>query len=192
MRRQGLETEPVAQIFEPVAQNPSGAGFLLVRTAGENPEGVAAAVQAAVRQLDTRAPLYGVSTLETRLRAFYAPRSLQTSIVVGFAAVALLMAAIGIYGLMRYAVSMRTKEIAIRMAVGADKADIFRMVVGEGLALSGAGVALGLLGGRLGGAGRTQPAVRGGPAGSGDLHRRFRRYCSRWPSRHAAFRPAAR
>ena len=147
MRRQGLEREPVSQIFEPVAQNPSGAGFLLVRTAGESPEDLASAVQAAVRQLDNRAPLYGVSTLETRLRAFYAPRSFQTSIVVGFAAVALLMAAIGIYGLMRYAVSTRTKEIAIRMAVGADKADIFRMVVGEGLALSGAGVALGLLGG---------------------------------------------
>ena len=147
MRRQGLETEPVPQIFEPVAQNPSGAGFLLVRTARESPEDVAAAVQAAVRELDSRAPLYGVSTLEARLRAFYAPRSLQTSIVAGFAAVALLMAAIGIYGLMRYAVSTRTKEIAIRMAVGADKADIFRMVVGEGLVLSGAGVALGLLGG---------------------------------------------
>ena len=147
MRRQGLETEPTPQIFEPVAQNPSGAGFLLVRTARESPEDVAAAVQAAVRELDSRAPLYGVSTLEARLRAFYAPRSLQTSIVAGFAAVALLMAAIGIYGLMRYAVSTRTKEIAIRMAVGADKADIFRMVVGEGLVLSGAGGALGLLGG---------------------------------------------
>ena len=147
MRRQGLETEPVPQIFEPVAQNPSGAGFLLVRTAGENPEDAAAAVQAAVRQLDTRAPLYGVSTLETRLRAFYAPRSLQTAIVVGFAAVALLMAALGIYGLIHYAVSTRTREIAIRMAVGAAAGNIFRMVVGEGLALTGAGVALGLLGG---------------------------------------------
>ena len=108
---------------------------------------MAAAVQAAARQVDPLAPLYGVSTLESRLRASYAPRRLQTSIVVGFAAAALLMAAIGIYGLIQYAVSTRTKEIAIRMAVGADTGNIFRMVVGEGLVLSGAGVALGLLGG---------------------------------------------
>ena len=59
--------------------------------------------------------------------------------MVGFAAVALLMAAIGIYGLIQYAVSTRTKEIAIRMAVGADTGDVFRMVVGEGLALSVSG-----------------------------------------------------
>ena len=147
MRRQGLETEPIPQMFEPVAQNPSGSGFLIVRTDRDDPLTMAATVQAAVRRLDPRAPLYGVSTLESRLRAFYAPRGFQTSIVVGFAAAALLMAAIGIYGLIQYAVSTRTKEIAIRMAVGADTGNIFRMVVGEGLALSGAGVALGLLGG---------------------------------------------
>lgn len=135
------------QIFQPVAQNPSGAGFLIIRTDRNDPLEMAATVQAAVRQIDPRAPVYGVSTLESRLRAFYAPRGFQTSIVVGFAAAALLMAAIGIYGLIQYAVSMRTKEIAIRMAVGADTGDVFRMVVGEGLALSGAGVALGLLGG---------------------------------------------
>ena len=147
MRRQGLETEPLPQIFEPVAQNPSGAGFLIIRADRDDPLEMAATVQAAARQIDPRAPLYGVSTLESRLRAFYAPRRFQTSIVVGFAAAALLMAAIGIYGLIQYAVSTRTKEIAIRMAVGADTGSIFRMVVGEGLALSGAGVALGLLGG---------------------------------------------
>ena len=147
MRRQGLETEPIPQVFEPVAQNPSGAGFLLVRTAREDPLDLAATVQAAVWQLDRRAPLYEVSTLESRLGAFYTPRRLQTSIVTGFAAVALLLAAIGIYGLIHYAVSTRTKEIAIRMAVGADTRDIFRMVIGEGLALSAAGLALGLVGG---------------------------------------------
>ena len=146
MRRRGLETEPLPQIFEPVAQNPSGAGFLIVRATREDPLALAASVQGAVWELDRRAPVYGVSTLESRLRAFYAPRGFQTSIVVGFAAAALLMAAIGIYGLVQYAVSMRTKEIAVRMAVGADTGNIFRMVVGEGLALSGAGVALGLLG----------------------------------------------
>ena len=100
-----------------------------------------------MRRLDPRAPLYGVSTLESRLRAFYAPRAFQISIVVGFAAAALLMAAIEICELIQYAVSTRTKEIAIRMAVGADTGNIFRMVVGEGLALSGAEVALGLRGG---------------------------------------------
>ena len=147
MRRQGLETEPLPQIFEPVAQNPPGSGFLIVRAGHDEPLELAPTVQAAVRELDRRAPVYGVSNLESRLRAFYAPRGFQTSIVVGFAAAALLMAAIGIYGLVQYAVSMRTKEIAIRMAVGADTGNIFRMVVGEGLALSGAGVALGLLGG---------------------------------------------
>ncbi|MXY23448.1 MAG: ABC transporter permease [Acidobacteria bacterium] len=147
MRRQGLETEPIPQIFQPVAQNPSGAGFLIIRADHDDPLEMAAAVQAAARQVDPLAPLYGVSTLESRLRASYAPRRLQTSIVVGFAAAALLMAAIGIYGLIQYAVSTRTKEIAIRMAVGADTGNIFRMVVGEGLVLSGAGVALGLLGG---------------------------------------------
>ena len=147
MRRQGLETEPLPQMFEPDAQNPSGSGFLIVRTDRDDPLAMAATVQAAVRRLDPRAPLYGVSTLESRLRAFYAPRDFQTSIVVGFATAALLMAAIGIYGLIQFAVSTRTKEIAIRMAVGADNGNIFRMVVGEGLALSGAGVALGLLGG---------------------------------------------
>lgn len=147
MRRQGLETEPLPQMFEPVGQNPSGSGFLIVRTDRDDPLAMAATVLAAVRRLDPRAPLYGVSTLESRLRAFYAPRGFQTSIVVGFATAALLMAAIGIYGLIQFAVSTRTKEIAIRMAVGADTGNIFRMVVGEGLALSGGGVALGLLGG---------------------------------------------
>ena len=147
MRRQGLETEPIPQMFEPVAQNPSGSGFLIVRTDRDDPLAMGATVQAAVRRLDPRAPLYGVSTLESRLRAFYAPRGFQTSVVAGFAAAALLMAAIGIYGLIQYAVSTRTKEIAIRLAVGADTGRIFRMVVGEGLALSGGGVALGLLGG---------------------------------------------
>ena len=151
----------------------------------------AAAVQAAVRQLDSRAPLYGVSTLETRLRAFYAPRSLQTSIVVGFAAVALLMAAIGIYGLMRYAVSTRTKEIAIRMAVGTGRADIFRMVVGDGLVLTGAGVALGLLGGAWVGRAARNLLFEVGPLDPATFIGGSALLLS-VASRRAPFRPAAR
>ena len=172
MRRQGLEREPAPQIFEPVAQNPSAAGFLFIRTERENPLDMAATVQAAVRQVDRRAPLYGVSTLESRLGAFFAPRRFRTLIVVGFAAVALLMAAIGIYGLIHYAVSTRTKEIAIRMAIGADTRHIFRMVVGEGLTLSAAGVALGLVGGVWVGWAARNLLFRRGRPGSGELHRR--------------------
>ena len=75
----GLETEPIPQIFQPVAQNPSASGFLIIRAERDDPLEMAAIVQTAVRQLDPRAPLYGVSTLESRLRAFYAPRGFQTS-----------------------------------------------------------------------------------------------------------------
>lgn len=136
MRRQGLEREAIPQVFEPVAQNPSGVGFLLVRAARDNPDWTAAPPP--LRRLDPPVPGCARSTR---------PAPSQTSIVAGFAAVALVMAVIGIYGLVQYAVSTRTKEIAIRMAVGAGTGDVFRMVVGEGLALSGAGVTLGLLGG---------------------------------------------
>jgi predicted permease len=147
MRRQGLEAEPIPQIFQPVSQNPSGSGYLLVRTERSDPLALAGPVQAVVRQLDRGAPLYGVSTLEFLLRAFHAPRRFQTTVVVGFAVAALLMAAVGLYGLIRYGVSTRTKEIAIRMAVGATTGAVFRMVIREGFALTGAGVVLGLVGG---------------------------------------------
>ena len=146
MRRQGVEREPIPQMFEPLAQNPSRGANLLVRTSGEDPLRTARLVQAAVRQVDKHVPLYGVTTLEDRLGAFLAPRRVQTWVVVGFAGVALLMAVIGIYGLIQYSVAARTQEIGIRMAVGAQASDIFRMVIGEGLKLSVTGIALGLVG----------------------------------------------
>ena len=76
-----------------------------------------------------------------------AQRRFQTWLLIGFSAVALLMAAIGIYGLIQYSVAMRTHEIGIRMSVGAQTGEIFRMIIGEGLKLSLTGLALGLLGG---------------------------------------------
>jgi ABC-type antimicrobial peptide transport system permease subunit len=84
--------------------------------------------------------------LEDRLGAFLTQRRFQTSLLIGFSVVALVMAAIGIYGLIQYSVATRTHEIGIRMAVGAQAGDIFRMMIREGLTLSLIGLALGLVG----------------------------------------------
>ncbi|HEX5007761.1 MAG TPA: FtsX-like permease family protein, partial [Hyphomonadaceae bacterium] len=89
---------------------------------------------------------YGVNTLDSLLDASFAERRFQTSLLAAFAAVALLMAAIGIYGLIQYSIATRTHEIGIRMAVGARSGTIFRMVIGEGFKLCLAGLAAGLLG----------------------------------------------
>ena len=146
MRRQGLENEPIPQMFEPLAQNPSRLATLLVRTSSDDPLKMAGDVQAAVRRVEKHAPLYGVTTLENRLGAFLTQRRFQTSLLIGFSVVALLMAAIGIYGLIQYSVATRTQEIGIRMAVGAQAGEIFRMIIGEGLKLSLTGLVLGLVG----------------------------------------------
>ncbi|MBI1895961.1 MAG: ABC transporter permease [Acidobacteria bacterium] len=146
MRRQGLEKEPIPQMFEPLAQNPPRRAILLVRTSADDPLTMAGAVQAAVRRVEKYAPVYGVTTLETQLGAFLTERRFQTSLLIGFSIVAMLMAAIGIYGLIQYSIAMRTREIGIRMAVGAQTGEIFRMVIGEGLKLSLAGLVLGLVG----------------------------------------------
>jgi putative ABC transport system permease protein len=146
MRRQGLENEPIPQIFEPLAQNPSGSGSILIRTYVDDPLKMSGTIQAAVREVEKHAPVYGVTTLENRLGAFLTPRRFQTSLVAGFSAVALLIAAIGIYGLIQYSIAARTREIGIRIAVGAQAGAIFRMIVGEGLKLSLTGLALGLAG----------------------------------------------
>ncbi|MGH9718759.1 MAG: FtsX-like permease family protein, partial [Bryobacteraceae bacterium] len=146
MRRQGLENDPIPQMFEPLAQNPPRQAILLIRTSMDDPLKMAGAVQAAVRRVEKHAPLYGVTTLEIRLGAFLTERRFQTWLLIGFSAVALLMAAIGIYGLIQYSIATRTHEIGIRMAVGAQAGEIFRMIIGEGLKLSLTGLALGLVG----------------------------------------------
>src|SRR5262249_34972901 len=103
-------------------------------------------VQAAVRRVEKNAPIYDVAALENRLDAFLTGRRFQTSLLLWFSGVALLMAAIGIYGLIQYSVTTRAHEIGIRLAVGAQAKDIFRMIMREGLNLSLAGLALGLAG----------------------------------------------
>jgi putative ABC transport system permease protein len=89
-------------------------------------------------------PIYGVTTLEKQLGAYLKQRSFQTSLLIWFSAFALLMAAVGIYGLIQYSVTTRAHEIGIRLAVGAQTGDVFRMIFCQGLQLSLTGLALGL------------------------------------------------
>jgi predicted permease len=146
MRRQGPEREALPQIFESLAQNPPQTGDLLIRTTSDDPLTMAEALRAAVRRVEKNAPIYGVAPLEQRLGTYLTQRRFQTWLLSGFSFVAMLMAAVGIYGLIQYSTATRTREIGLRLAVGAQAGDIFRMIIGEGLTLSLTGVALGLVG----------------------------------------------
>jgi predicted permease len=147
MRRQGPEREPLPQIFVPLTQNPASRNVgLFIRAASGDPLALAGAVKAAVARVERNAPVSGVARLERQLDAYLTQRRFQTSLLTGFSVVAVLMAAVGIYGLIQYSIATRTREIGLRMAIGAQAGDIFRMIIGEGLALSLTGVALGLVG----------------------------------------------
>jgi predicted permease len=147
MRRQGVERDALPQIFVPLAQNHASRNVgLFVRTSTSDPAAMAGALRAAVGRVEKNAPIHGVAPLEQQLGTYLAQRRFQTSLLTAFSAVALLMAAVGIYGLIQYSIATRTQEIGLRMAIGAKAGDIFRMVIGEGLTLSLAGVAIGLVG----------------------------------------------
>jgi ABC-type antimicrobial peptide transport system permease subunit len=103
-------------------------------------------LRAAVRGVEKNASIGEVATLEQQFGTYFAQRRFQTFLLIGFSIVALLMAAVGIYGLIQYSIATRTQEIGIRMAVGAQAGGIFRMILGEGMKLTLTGLMLGLLG----------------------------------------------
>jgi predicted permease len=146
MRRQGLEREPLPQIFVSLAQNPASRNVdFFVRTSSQDPVEMAGALRAAVRRVEKDAPIDGIATLERQLGNYLTQRRFQTSLLTGFSMVALLMAAVGIYGLVQYSITTRTREIGLRMAIGAQAGDIFRMTIKEGLTLSLTGTAIGVV-----------------------------------------------
>jgi predicted permease len=147
MRRQGPERQAFPQMFVSLAQSPPPRSVdLLARTSSDDMLAMAGALRAAVRRVEKNAPIFAVATLDDQLGTYLTQRRFQTSLLIGFSIAALLMAAVGIYGLIQYSIATRTQEIGLRMAIGAQAGDIFGMIIGEGLTLSLTGLAIGLVG----------------------------------------------
>jgi putative ABC transport system permease protein len=143
VRHAGREQEADPQIFIPQAQQPSPNLNLAIHTLN-NPEGLAAAVRSAVWSIDKEEPVYGVMTMESKISEAGVQRRVETLLLTGFGLLAMCLAAIGIYGVVSEAVNQRTREIGVRMALGAEAGDVVRMVMRRSLALAAMGIAAGV------------------------------------------------
>ena len=133
-----------ATAYVPFAQDPDGEASYAVRTSGD-PETVAASIRAAIRVLDPNLPLIRLRTQESQIEQLFASERLFARFSSFFGVLALALVCVGLYGLMSYAVTRRTSEIGVRMALGARPRRVLWMVLRESLQLIGIGAAVGLI-----------------------------------------------
>lgn len=143
IRRTGPGEKPLPQVFQPLAQSPSS-GIAIFLRATSDPRALVSALRSQVLSIDKELPLFGVSTMDDLLAEDTRGQRFETAAVGLFAALALLLAGIGIYGVISYLVNQRTHEIGVRIALGAQRGDVLRIVIRDGLLIAGTGIAIGI------------------------------------------------
>jgi putative ABC transport system permease protein len=143
IRRDGLEREPFPQVFTPLGQNPSRGADFLIRSESD-PRSLVPEIRRQVASLQPATPVYRVTTLESRLDSEMQPRRLQTVLLMLFAGAALFLAGVGMYAVLQYLVSQRTREIGVRIAMGASAASVVVYVLKDVLRLLTVGLFLGI------------------------------------------------
>jgi putative ABC transport system permease protein len=145
VKGRGLDAEPSATMYMPYKQVARPFMMLVARTAS-NPQDFIQSISKAIYAVDKEQALTNVRTMEQVLAESLSGQRFNMTLLIAFAALALILAAVGVYGVMNYSVTLRRRELGIRLALGAQAADVLRLVLGEGLTLTLTGVGVGLVG----------------------------------------------
>ena len=147
MKQDGLDTDGVPHIFRPIyQQSPLRSRAVSVVARTPLPASLLESkIRSEIQAVDPGLPIFNVRSMTDVMDVSIAPRRFSAELVGVFAAVAMLLSSIGIYGLLAYMVGQRSREIGIRVALGAQRPDILKLILGKGLLLAGTGIAIGLI-----------------------------------------------
>ncbi|HEY2820370.1 MAG TPA: ABC transporter permease [Candidatus Acidoferrum sp.] len=144
IKHDGLDVDGVPHVYVPLNQFVGRTLSLALRTSLPA-SALEAQIRGAIQSVDPALPVFSVTSMDEVLDASLASRRFSANLVVGFAGVALLLASVGIYGLLAYMVGQRSREIGLRLALGAQRADVVRLVMGKGVVLAGLGIVVGVI-----------------------------------------------